>query len=305
MLSGIFMARKNNKNASVSFGSFMRRRLERLLPMTTLALCVCAVLSILYRYLYGTWFIDRPVTPFALLTQAFLVYSGGPISDEALGINSPMWYLCVLMICYLWYWLALWGAKKLDVTPRYFFIAMIVIGVSVSTYGINLPFLNGFSQRGYVSFFTGIILVDLYKAFKIEENAHRAAVIFGSVLAALVLWDIYSGRPLLNNQLTLDFLVYPCIIGLLVTSSVCNRIFHHKCCSVLGAVAFEVYIWHHAFIILANILKMGDYVQIPYGDGTGVVLAFLVSGFGYFVYRYVEEPINRKIKQRNADKETK
>jgi len=272
----------------------------RLLPMTTLSLGVCTVLSFIYKLLYGSWFIDRPVTPLALLTQALLIYSGGALSDETLGINSPMWYLCVLLICYVWYWLALWLAKKLDTTLRYFFITMIFTGVSIYTYQISLPFLNGFSQRGYISFFTGTILADLYQTLRIREKEHQTAVLLCIVLAALVLWDLLSADALLNQQLTLDFLVYPCIIGILTTSSLCRRLFHHRWCGVLGAVSFEVYIWHHAFIILANILKTGGFVEIPYGDAAGVAMAALVAGFGYLIYRYAEVPVRNRIRERDS-----
>lgn len=291
IISGILIAIKKNQHAEISFAQFMSQRLKRLLPMTTPALIVCCILSFIYRQINGTWFLDRPVSPLAVLTQALFLYSGGVFSDTDLGINSPMWYVCILMLCYVWYWFLLWAAKKLGIPVWYLFTGIIFAGVGIITYGISLPFLNNHSQRGYIGFFTGTLLTGLYQTFHMKEKSKKISAGLAGAAVVLILWEALSEEQLLNNQLTLDFIVYPVLIGFFITSPVCSRFFAHQWCGVLGAVSFEIYIWHHAFIILVHILNTGGYLSIPYGDVTGCVVAVIVAVFGAAVYRYMEKPV--------------
>ena len=84
----------------------------------------------------------------------------------------------------------------------------------------------------------GALLKKAYFSFNKLLNTY---ILFFLLLIFLFLglngyWD--------NQEYICTFLVFPLIIILILKSKICNKIFNNQFFSFLGAVAFEMYIWH-------------------------------------------------------------
>ena len=90
--------------------------------------------------------------------------------EERRCVNNPTWYISVLMLCYVVFYIIVYIANRIKIHPQYLFVVMIFLGMGINTYGINLPFLNGSSSRGYYAFFFGILLAGILKKNKIGKK---------------------------------------------------------------------------------------------------------------------------------------
>ncbi len=68
-------------------------------------------------------------------------------------INNPIWYISVLLVCYITLYFCVWFAKRVNIKKEYLFIAVIVIGMMLIVGGIDWPILCGRTGRGFVAFF--------------------------------------------------------------------------------------------------------------------------------------------------------
>lgn len=206
--------------------------------------------------------------------------------------NHPTWYLCVLLICYICYWLILWLAKRLSVIPRYMFIAMIFLGMGIITYNIAFPYLNRSVARGYVAFFTGVVLVDLYKTVLEKHRKITCCISLGVILLFVILYVVDAGFFLTDGQeFLLTFLFYPALIALFVCSETVIKLFSHRIFRTFGAVSFEMYLWH--FVIFMFISTLDAYgvinFQSNYRTMLGVLLIIII--WGYIACYLVELPL--------------
>lgn len=292
ILSGIFMAIKNDVNQNTAFGKFISKKIIRLMPVAALSVIVFSILSAIYFHITQSWWLDIIPTPWNIMKSCLLIFAGGGISDSGVMPNNPIWYLCVLLICYVWYWLILWLAKRLAVTPRFMFIAMIFLGMGIITYNITFPFLNSSAARGYIAFFTGVELVDLYKAALVKCKREICCVSFGVILLFVVLYVVNAEFFLTDGQgFLLTFLFFPALICVCVCSEVVRKIFSHRICGTLGAVSFEMYIWHLVIFMLMITLDAYGVIdfQSEYGTMSGTLLIIII--WGYIVYYLVERPL--------------
>lgn len=206
-----------------------------------------------------------------------------------LGANNPTWYLSVLLICYIIYYFVLWLAKIMKVTPIYFFVMIMLLGLGINFYGIELPFLNWTAARGYIAFFWGVILCCiLTKSCSIARLKGSSIII----LVAVFILTIWNPNEMWDNfSMILTFLIYPAVIVLLLTSNMLKTILEHKIFGTLGGISFEMYLWHvPIMLIIANIHYLlgykPEYSWISMGIFT--VITFVTAAI---LFVFVEKPL--------------
>lgn len=98
------------------------------------------------------WNVKTLVANFGLLFAGY-PYFGMP------GINNPVWYVCILVQCYIMYYLIEWLLNKVSANEinlvRVCVYAFVVI-ISFGTF--RMGFLNEASFRGVTSFSIGILI---------------------------------------------------------------------------------------------------------------------------------------------------
>lgn len=153
---------------------FFNRRLVRIYPLLFTSVWIMTFAQWSFLYLTGSWWTDRPASIWHLLA-ALSGFSVGTFVHVYDAINGPIWYLSVLMVCYGVFWyisaLGLANGKKVFAYP-------IMVGLSIQSYGINLPFLNASCATGYIGFFTGVLLAVGLENKKIRKLLLNASMIY-------------------------------------------------------------------------------------------------------------------------------
>lgn len=252
IISGFVTALGVESKSFVNFRKWITGKCIRLYPMAILSVLVTAIVYLLYRICLGKFPEGITIGLWQLLNSVTLTFVGGGTGNISLGINNPLWYLCVLLICYIIVYTLNWISFRLTINVKYLYFTMMVAGVSAVTYKLNIPFLNLATGRGYSAFFLGMVFYYIYK------NVPKKILVAYSILC-LTLCGICS---VLKNGIDdqwgiFTFMIWPSVLIILLS---CEKLFSWNVFSMLGAISFEMYLWHvpglYLFIIFKNMLKL-------------------------------------------------
>lgn len=213
LLSGYFMYRYIEKiREGLSFKVFFVPRALRLLPLVFISGVAYEVLLYTYQKVCdGDWF-GISITVWGVIINALGVQDGWVFANPM--VNNPTWYISVLMLCYVVFYLLTYLSNRWQVPHVYLFIFMVLLGCGVQTYGLNLPFLNGSSCRGYYAFFFGVLLSEwLEKLNATKRSEYIYIYILGKRYLSCVPAmhdDLQMGVGCRRHQLSDDVLVLPC-----------------------------------------------------------------------------------------------
>lgn len=159
LLSGYFMWRYVEKiENGLSFPKFFAPRALRLLPLVFIGGITYEVLLYIYQQTCGGDWFGVSITVWGVIIDALGIQDGWVFTNPM--VNNPTWYISVLLLCYVVFYLLTYLSKRWQVPHAYLFAFMVLLGCGIQTYGINLPFLNGSSCRGYYAFFFGVLLAE-------------------------------------------------------------------------------------------------------------------------------------------------
>ncbi len=292
LVSGFLAANSIEKARNQSFVDFISNKIGRLYPMAIITVIFYAVGEWIYFNITGIWYRDVYVGIWNLLASICLIFKGGAIGNIELGANNPVWYLCVLLICYLVYFGLIKLAKKWEISPMYFFAGMILVGLSVLTYSINFPFLNGAVARGYMAFFFGACFyyILLIAPQKQSIVVSLIVLIFVALPKLLCFPEIYD-----NSQMIVTFLVYPAIITIFLNTKWINSLMGKRA-EYGGGVSYEIYLWHGPCLIFQGILlALGVIHRVTYK--VLFVFMIIVIGISCFMYSFVEKKLYVKMRE--------
>ena len=289
IISGFVAAIHLNKISEMPFYEYMKKRALRLYPMVIISVLSYTALIILYRAYSGNWYVNKPAGIWRIITSLSLTFSGGVVTTVGLGINNPIWYLCVLLLCYILFWVVLKVCKAKEVSHVIGSIIIMIIGAAAHYYEFNLPFLNIASSRGYTAFFLGTILFSIYTSYKDNKKLYIISIIIIAICTVLMLFDFSTyDDPWSINV----FVIFPCTLFCFLWI---NSFLHNSVWTYFGKISFEIYLWHA--IILA-IFKM-------YIDESGrsylitrssmIAICFVVIIIATFMYFLVESCISKRI----------
>ena len=224
-----------------------------------------------------------------------LIQDAGVIKFKGNAFNNPLWYLGVLLICYVLFWLITTSSLKdrTGNTPIYIF--MVLLGLGLNSYETSLPFLNPSLARGLIPFFAGCIL------FMIYEKARRtpAAVIsFVLLVAAVAAYRISSEDFYDDLRMILVFLIYPSLIILFLDSRVVNLIFNHKFFGALGKISFEMYIWHVPCFSFVKLLAAKKVLAMPSDFNDMLMMTLAITVLSVIMHYALEKPLTKRLMSR-------
>lgn len=245
-----------------NFKSFYSKRMLRLLPLTAISVVVASLESVVYYYVKKTWWFDQPFSMSGALFACLGIQTGWASNNPM--INNPIWYISVLLLCYAIMYFVTWLAKRIEVSPYYFYMGLILVGIGIRSYEINLPFLNTYSARGYMSFFAGILYMKIANHLDLKKwwIQIAAAIVFLGQVGL-----IYKGMTW-NMGLDVVFILWPSLL-ILFHSRWVKRIIQENIWSKWAEISFSVYIWHCILLI--------GYLFMPREDA-----GWLYSGWGLF-----------------------
>ncbi|MBQ6372135.1 MAG: acyltransferase [Oscillospiraceae bacterium] len=273
----------------LSFDKYFRSRLLRLLPLAALS---TAVFSAMYLIVWGT----EGFSLFKAIATAACIQKGGPF-DEAL-VNSHLWYLSMLLICYAFFFIIIRAGQRLRINWRYGCLFMIVLGASITSATWDLPFLNNSAARGYMSFFMGVLLAAFLKEHEPGLPAFfcSLAIVTATVLMLVFRYDIME----YGIGYILAFVFYPALI-ILFESPPLQAALDRRILGIMAQIAFNVYIWHFDFntfcAVVNDLFKLGIDYSTRKAEMAVVLLCIVIGTLSFYL---IEKPLSKLIKKRLA-----
>lgn len=286
VLSGFLMlpAVKRIYSGEVGFGTFMFRKMRRLLPMT--ALCALAYDAVDITAWIQSGF-SQPLRASLVMTVADILGIQGGWCFRDTVVNIPSWYVCVLLLCCVLLFLLVRLCKKIKCRIEYGLIAVILLGCGAFSFEFNLPFLNYASSRGYYAFFFGVLLALGMEKYSFHKPKYY---ILSGIVLLFSLFDILRGR---GDGFLIAFFISPALI-LLFTSPAAERIFRSKIWQTLGNIQFHVYLWQAVIIDLVYVLgKVGLSMNALYSIKGMCAFVLFMELFGAASYFLLEKRADR------------
>lgn len=278
----------------MSFKEFFLPKYFRFLVPQTLSVIAFAVLDVVYENLYMEQFFNRTVKIWGVIIASFGFSSGWGVPNPKM--NGTIWYISVLLICYIILFVLVFVSKKLDCSPWWLFVFMIFLAFWVSSNSIDILFLNSGTARGISSFFWGIILAKFMRG---KEISNKAGISFFicfliSLYVILVCKNTYASD---SRNYLYTFCLYPFLI-LFIQSKCINKLFKNKIWGILGNISFEAYIWHFP-IILATINLEKLIGAINYSNKINMFILVVISYLvGTCCYYFIEKPSKKYLEKK-------
>lgn len=231
LLSGFLLSvgyRNRIQSHSVPFGTYLRRRLQKLYPMYILSSAAALAIDLL-RYGISALNLEKLIFTVLLIGGCY---------------NSPTWFLCILFRCYIVYFAVAYFAKS---STHYFsYLALcVLVGYIVMAGEWNLPFFTSGCGIGFMNFFLGCILAEVYPV--ISEKLHRWLQPLFLVLVPLLAYLMLAyGVEIIAGDVRIAFgwVMCPMVIYLALVKGPCSWILRRKWLESLGKISSAIFFWH-------------------------------------------------------------
>ena len=296
ILSGYFMYRYIPKiqEGKITLLEWWKKRAIRLLPMVAVSVIAFEIILYTYNSLYGIKWWNTDLSIWGSVIAMLGIQTGWGFLDPL--INNPIWYVSVLIACYLIFYVFTALSAKINCKAAYFYVFFILLGIGIATYNINLPFLNLQMGRGYYSFFFGLLLAAYLNKYGVKKKEIIASLI--CIASFIVLCIVAPNYASVNHNYILTFIVYPAIVMLFETN-IAKRIFKHRVWGTLSGISFEVYLWHLPLLLLSYVVIKWFNLNIAFESLGGMLVFLLIScAVGTLMYFAVERPVMKLFTER-------
>ena len=193
LISGFLIAwHYRNQIGKLSFGTFFRQRYGKLIGASVFV-NLWALVNVWLMTGVGMGAETVPVTVPRFLLSLLMINTGWFTSYARTGLPvcSTMWYIDVLLLCYMFYYAV--GRIGKD---RRVYIAlcagMVLLGWICLDHTPRMPFLWSFDGRGYVPFFLGVLLSEFQRTAA-EKRKRLISLLWGAGIAAFFLLHTIVG----------------------------------------------------------------------------------------------------------------
>ena len=279
---------------SIRLSEFYFNRFIRLFPMVTITAIAYEVLLYIYVCRMGQeWFGGLQPTLWGTVIDCLMIQCGWGFANPA--VNNPTWYVSILMLCYVLFFIIVSIAKRYKFDVIYLFIIMILLGVSVHTYSLEVPILNSDTYRGFYSFFWGLILRRFMPVIQKKIIQHKFSLAFLGTILLIIPFLIHKEHVVVSQDINyvVTFLYYTIIICIFEMPCI-SRLFKCSFLKTLCEISFNVYLWHLTLLIAMYII-----IAVIWGGQTWflgsykTMYLFTIVNFvwGSMSYYLVEKPI--------------
>lgn len=282
------------KTGEYSFTCYFTKKYKRLITVIVAPCLAYTLLCYLIRRFTGNggWLFDTVVDIPATLSAMLGVQFWGNISTIHY-INFPLWYVDILLLCYIVMAVIIKLATRVKINPIYGFIVTCLIGIALWDRQFDAPFINAFIARGLYAFFAGVLLAYIYDAMN-KERAKSVGLLLAYALIFIIttlLFMFYKEWLGSGARYILTFITYPALM-LFFLHPVMQKAFNLKWLGSVGKVTYDIYAWH-LVVYLALVFK--DRVGVltlnfdSYGILTLAIASAIVMGVlsYFFVDRFV------------------
>ena len=270
LLSGYGLATSSLKKNSPPL-EFYRRRTGKIFTPLWITLIIILLLDTFFLHTFYTW---------QTIIQNFLGFY--PSADIYLDLNSPLWYLTLILFYYLIFpWI--FNPKKVVLSGT----ALAIISLLIIS--LKLPVTAGVQhlyQLHYLAFPLGIILAGLSskfsdffnnKIFNPKNTAQQSRLIrylLISISAALFFFSLHPKENQLIYQL------FSLLSAISITAIFILSKLRFKLLEIFGTYSYEIYLLHWPLLYRYDFL----YPHLPAAISTALYLAILLA-LGYLLQR--------------------
>lgn len=296
MISGFVLTlsslKKPSKRSIGSIAQFMTGRLIHIYPLYLLALLITLPLRNF----------DMSAGP--VIANLLMIQSWFPNIDYFFSGNSPSWFISSIMFCYLIFLPVFWLAttrKKLALNLlALFLISYFAIVINIPNSLVKFT-VYIFPPMQFASFLLGMILALMHhkKKWAIDSAPAANVLIIGAfALNFVVLYfqPQFSPRFTLSSYwwISAGVLMAVCV-ATDKTESTATSILHLKPFVNFGNISFSFYIIHYPWILGTRFIIRQFGLSIPFM--IEYIISFIVLAIlSYYLYRYFEIPVTKKLK---------
>lgn len=297
VLSGYFMYHYIKPiQDGLTFSDYIYRRLSRLLPMVAIGAIAFEIIEVVYEANFGAILPGTAISLWGTVISVLGIQEGWVFANPY--VNNPTWYVSVLILCCIILYFLAWLSKKIAVNINYFFVFMIMLGIGINTYLINLPFMNPSSSRGYFAFFFGLLFAQYIEKRKNKISDFLISIVIVTGITLLIVFRYDAVENGLNYIMT--FLYYPALIRIFLSKGVL-LLFRFKIWGILGKISFEVYIWHIPFLLILYIINKNQVFDL-FNISTIIVYILVCFAASTILYYGVENPIANALYRKQTRK---
>lgn len=292
LVSGFLMFNYIEKiKVGLTFKDFFIRRIIRLMPLIIVAAISYEILLYIYPKVFGDYFYNSKPDFWGLIISVLGIQAGWTFENPM--INNPMWYISVLLLCYIIFYITTKASVSKKYNYIYFYIVLVFLGLSIQKNGTDLAFFNSYTARGYYSFFFGVLFSVYFNNYKINKSIKIISIFLLISITYLILKHYYIIEK--NINYTLTFIYYPSLI-IIFNSDVIKRILFSKIIQKNGEISFNVYVWHICFILLLSIVDKYYIFNINFASYKTMVMSTIVLYiFGVISYYFIEKYLRNTI----------
>lgn len=290
MLSGYLSFHSIKKiQDGLNFDRYFSAKILRLLPVAAISTVFIAVVTI------RIW-PENDFSVWKVIATCFGINAGGPFRE--MFVNSHLWYTSVLLICYAFFFIGIRLSQRMKINWRYACFFMIIVGASAYTRFDTIPFLRHEACRGYMAFFTGVLVASMLNG---KRPGKLFALLSFAAITVLTLLIVFKYEILdYGMNFIMTFIYFPAVIVLAETRFV-QQLLNRKCFRILGEIAFGIYIWHFGLNTLVDIANSLLHLGINFDSRiTELIMIPVNIAVGFASYYLLEKPINRFIKKKRS-----
>lgn len=261
--------------------------------MTFISILVCLLFKTYIYIITSNELIAELWNLKSLIANFGLLFAGYPYF-EMMGINNPVWYVCVLIQCYVIYYFLEFLINSIIL--KVCILSRLAVYLIISFFLILLHhsnLLNEASFRGLISFFIGcsifLINVELRQIISINKNVIALVLLLTSILS----WRFtFLG---IDQRWVLSFFTFP----LLVLGVANLKISDCRSTSKLGAISFEVYLFHYPLMVLFQLMYVifdAKFQSVIHSYLT--MFSFLIFSWfiGWGLWKYIDLKLQSKVR---------
>lgn len=228
------------------FKTYFWKKYIKIMPLYWLTL-LCLQLYQLHFYSYSTrLFMAKNYS----ITDLFFEFSGaytGWYTSKLLPLNSPLWTVNTLLLCYIIYYFI---CKISNGSNNRYFILMcglLVIGIMGIYNEWDIPIVCHKSSRAYASFAVGALIYELYENIKQVSGRIISYILIGIaiIIAIVKLYFRLSVIVLVGNLYVFTTIfICPLVILSTIYIPVIRNILSTKVFQFLGSISMSLYMWH-------------------------------------------------------------
>ncbi len=243
MISGFLMtvhykAKLSDDQSRMPLHVFLLKRLLKLYPLYFITMCASILFNLNYS---GLTYVN-----FKEIIFNTLMLSTGYV-EELNQYNSPQWFACVLMLCYLIFYVLCYLARKNRRVFTYGAVLLMFWGYILLSRSWSAPFCYPKNGEGYFNFFLGCLIAEFLQAESVTTHVKKGVAITAGVLSVLFFVAAYfKGFDRLSGdgRYVLSLLICPAILMLAVMFKWTDIAFGNRVMSALGKLSTAIFFWH-------------------------------------------------------------